>query len=160
MPSFDIVSELTMHEVNNAIDQANKEITNRFDFKGANAKFTIDDNVVSMVAKTDFFLEQMLIILKTKLSKRGIDITCLKLDEIKIAVNESKQLVTLRQGLEQLLAKKIVKMIKETKIKVQAAIQGEKIRITGKKRDDLQEIIAFLKEADIDMPLQFDNFKD
>ncbi len=162
MPYFDTVSELKMDEVYNAIDQANKEISTRFDFKGADAKFEFNekDNAVSLLAKDDFFVKQMLEILKTKLLKRKIDIKCLEPGEIKMAVNQTRQDVTLRQGIDQLLSKKIVKMIKAEKIKVQAAIQGEKIRVTGKKKDDLQQTMSFLREADLELPLQFNNFHD
>ena len=162
MPYFDIVSELKMDEVYNAIDQANKEIGTRFDFKGANAKFEFNekDNAVSLLAKEEFYVKQMQDILKTKLVKRKIDIKCMEEGEIQMAVNQTRQDITLRQGIEQLLSKKIVKMIKTQKLKVQAAIQGEKVRVTGKKKDDLQETMSFLREADLEIPLQFNNFHD
>lgn len=160
MPYFDVISEVKMHEVCNAVDQAKKEILSRFDFKGSEAKFEQEDNVIMLYAKNDFLVGQMRDILKAKLAKRDIDIKCLKEDLPKIAVNQTRQDITLSQGIEQLISKKIVKMIKDSKIKVQAAIQGEKIRITGKKKDDLQAVMTFLREAKLEIPVQFDNFCD
>jgi uncharacterized protein YajQ (UPF0234 family) len=160
MPSFDVVSEVNLHEVTNAVDQANREVSTRFDFKGTNAKYEQNDNVITMQAETDFQLKQMLDILQTKLAKRGVDITCLQTDNPEIAGKEARQKVTLRQGLDSVLTKKLVKLIKDSKIKVQASIQGEKIRVSGKKRDDLQQTIAILRETKLDMPLQYDNFRD
>lgn len=160
MPSFDVVSEVNLHEVTNAVDQANREVSTRFDFKGTNAKYEQNDNVITMQAETDFQLKQMLDILRTKLAKRGVDITCLQTDNPEIAGKEARQKVTLRQGLDSVLTKKLVKLIKDSKIKVQASIQGEKIRVSGKKRDDLQQTIAILRETKLDMPLQYDNFRD
>ncbi len=160
MPSFDIVSEFEMHEAVNAVDQARREINTRFDFKGSSAKFEQNKDVVTMTADAEFQLQQMYDILQTKMNRRGIDITCLELGEMEKLGKQVKQNVTLRQGLDSDLARKIVKMIKDKKMKVQSAIQGEKVRVTGKKRDDLQSVIAMLKDAKIDMPLQFDNFRD
>ena len=160
MPSFDVVSELDMHEVNNAVDQSNKEITTRYDFKGSNASFERKENLVTLRAPSDFQLQQMLEILRLKLSKRGIDVACIDAAEPDIALHEARQLVTLRHGLDTPLCKKIQKMIKDSKLKVQAAIQGDKLRITGKKRDDLQAAIALIKDAGLDMPLQYINFRD
>ena len=160
MPSFDIVSEFEMHEAVNAVDQANREVTTRFDFKGSDAKFELNKDVVTMTAEAEFQLQQMYDILQTKMNRRGIDIACLELGEMEQLGKKVKQNVTLRQGLDSDLARKIVKMIKDKKMKVQSAIQGEKVRVTGKKRDDLQSVIALLKEAKIDMPLQFNNFRD
>ena len=160
MPSFDIVSELDMQEVTNAVDQANREIANRFDFKGTNASFEQKDNVVIMTAEADFQLKQLWDILENKLIKRGIDVACADMGKPEINVAEARQQVTLRQGLESAETKKLVKMIKDAKLKVQASIQGEQVRVNGKKRDDLQSVIAMLKEAKFDMPLQFTNFRD
>ncbi|HFQ13699.1 MAG TPA: YajQ family cyclic di-GMP-binding protein [Gammaproteobacteria bacterium] len=160
MPSFDVVSEFEMHEAVNAVDQANREVSTRFDFKGTDAKFELNKEVVTMSADAEFQLQQMYDILQTKLNRRGIDIACLKLEEPEQAGKRVKQNVILRQGLDSDLSRKIVKMIKDRKLKVQAAIQGEKVRVTGKKRDDLQTVIAMLKEAKLDMPLQFNNFRD
>jgi uncharacterized protein YajQ (UPF0234 family) len=160
MPSFDVVSELDMHEVNNAVDQANREVATRFDFKGTDSKFNREQSVVMLQSESEFQLGQMLDILRAKLNRRGIDLACLKVEEPEQTGKQAKQIVTLRQGIETDLAKKMVKMIKDKKIKVQAQIQGEKVRVSGKKKDDLQQVIVMLKAADIDMPLQFSNFRD
>ena len=160
MPSFDVVSEVDMHEVTNAVDQANREVSTRFDFKGSNAKYEKTDAVIALQAQSDFQLKQMLDILQTKLAKRGVDIACLQVDTPEIMGKEARQKVTLRQGLDTVLSKKLVKLIKDSKIKVQASIQGEKIRVSGKKRDDLQQVISILRETKLDMPLQYDNFRD
>ena len=160
MPSFDVVSEVDMHEVTNAVDQANREVRTRFDFKGTDSSFSRDDAAITLKSESEFQLKQMLDMLQGKLSKRGVDIACLKIADPELAGKEARQLVTIRQGLEKELARKIVKMVKESKLKVQGAIQGDKVRVTGKKRDDLQQIIAVLRDADFDMPLQYDNFRD
>lgn len=160
MPSFDIVSEVNTNEITNAVDQANRDVGARFDFKGSNATFELDSNEVTMRAPNDFQLKQMLDILTGRLAKRGIDIRCLHLDPPQINISDAWQLVIVRQGIEADLAKKIVKLIKDKKLKVQAAIQGEKVRVSGKKRDDLQQVIGTLKEAKIDIPLQFNNYRD
>ena len=160
MPSFDVVSELDMHEVSNAVDQANREVSTRFDFKGTDSKFVREDTVVTLHSESEFQLGQMLDILRGKLNRRGVDLACMKVGEPEQVGKQSKQVVTLRQGIETDLAKKIVKMIKDKKLKVQAQIQGEKIRVSGKKRDDLQQVIGMLKAADIEMPLQYNNFRD
>ena len=160
MPSFDVVSEVDMHEANNAVDQANRDVGTRFDFRGSDASFKLADSIISLETESDFQLQQMLDILNNKLVKRGIDIACLDIDEPEITGQRAHQKVTLRQGIEQSLAKKIVKMVKEKKMKVQAAVQGEQVRITGKKRDDLQAVIAMLKDADLGLPLQYTNFRD
>jgi cyclic-di-GMP-binding protein len=160
MPSFDVVSELDGHEVANAVDQANREVDTRFDFKGTGAKFEVADFVVSLEAQADFHLKQMIDILTQKLARRGIDVSCMKPEEPEIALNKARQKVSLRHGIDSDLARKIVKLIKESKIKVQSQIQGEQVRVTGKKRDDLQDAIALLKKAELDLPLQFTNFRD
>lgn len=160
MPSFDVVSEVDMHEVSNAVDQANREVGTRFDFKGTDARFELKDSVVTMHAQVEFQLEQMLDMLRIKLARRGVDVACMKLEDVEVAGQRARQNVILRQGIDQALAKKIVKLIKDSKLKAQAAIQGEKIRVTGKKRDDLQAIIALLKDAKLEMPLQYENFRD
>lgn len=160
MPSFDIVSEVDMHEVANAVDQANREVTNRFDFKGTGSRFEREDAVVILHSQSDFQLKQMLDILQDKLTRRGIDIACLEIGEPEVFGREARQRVTLRQGLDAPLARRIVKTVKDAKLKVQASIQGEQVRISGKKKDDLQSVIGLLKETDIDMPLQFVNFRD
>ncbi len=161
MPSFDIVSEFDAHEVHNAVDQANKEVTTRFDFKGSNAQFELLENSILMKAASTFQLQQMLPILFSKMTKRGVDIACMETGDIQDTGKTAQQPVTLNQGIETPVAKKIVKIIKDKKLKVQTAIQGEKLRVTGKKRDDLQQVIAMLKtEESIELPLQFENFRD
>ena len=160
MPSFDVVSEVKMHEVFNAVDQSKKEIGNRFDFKGTNTKFEQTDDIITMCADNDYLLKQMLVILKSKLSKRDVDISCLEVNKPKVLVHEARQEIVVRQGIDQPLAKKIVKSIKDTKLKVQASIQGEKVRVSGKKKDDLQEIMNILRESKLELPLQFNNFLD
>lgn len=160
MPSFDVVSEVNLHEVANAVDQANREVGTRFDFKGSNARYELNEAIITQVAETEFQLQQMLDILYGKLAKRGVDIASLKLEDPVIAGKQAKQTITLIQGIESMLARKIVKLIKDSKIKVQAAIQGDKLRVNGKQRDDLQECIALLRGAKLEQPLQFDNFRD
>jgi len=160
MPSFDIVSEFDLHELTNAVDQASREVGQRFDFKGTNAKFELNESVVTLSAPSDFQLKQMLELLKLKLSKRGIDVACLKIDEPVLTGQTAKQVVTLRQGIETELGKKIQRQIKDSKLKVQAAIQDKQVRVTGKSRDDLQEAIALIKKGGYDLPLQFTNFRD
>lgn len=160
MPSFDVVSEFDAHEARNAVDQANREVEVRFDFKGTGSKFEIDNDIITLTSKSDFQLNQMLDILRQKLAKRGVDISCMDAQKPDLALSEARQKVILRQGIETDTAKKLVKTIKASKLKVQAAIQGEKLRITGKKRDDLQAAIALLKDQDIGLPLQYDNFRD
>ena len=160
MPSFDVVSEVNTHEVSNAVDQANREVTTRFDFKGSGASFSGDGDGITMQAESEFQLNQMLGILQTKLNRRGVDIACLEPGKVEISGKTAKQTIVLRQGIDTLLAKQIVKMIKDSKLKVQAAIQGDKVRITGKKRDDLQHCMSLLREAKIDLPLQFNNLRD
>lgn len=160
MPSFDIVSELNAHEVANAIDQANREVGTRFDFKGTDAKYELNEFVVTLTAKADFQLKQMMDILLLKLSKRGIDVMCMKIDEPVVTGSTAKQLATLRQGIETELGKKIQRLIKDSKLKVQAAIQDKQVRVSGKSRDELQAAIATVRGAKLDMPLQFTNFRD
>jgi len=160
MPSFDIVSEVNLHEVTNAVDQASREVSQRFDFKGTNAKFELKEAAVTLSAPADFQLKQMLEILRLKLSKRGIDIACLKVDEPVITGQTAKQLVTLRQGIDTELGKKIQRLVKDSKLKVQAALQDQQVRVTGKSRDDLQAVIALVKKGSFDLPLQFTNFRD
>ena len=160
MPSFDVVSELDSHEVSNALDQANREVTTRYDFKGVNARFDQGEDMVTMRADVEFQLQQMLPILHEKLIKRGIDIRCLELKDPETTNMKSSQVVLMKSGLEKDLAKKVVKYLKEQKLKVQSQVQGDQVRVTGKKRDDLQEAIASLREGEFDMPLQFTNFRD
>lgn len=160
MPSFDVVSELNEHEVTNAVDQANREVSTRFDFKGTNSKFELKELVVTLTAPADFQLKQMMDILNLKLSKRGIDLACLKIDEPVILGQTARQTVTLRQGIESELGKKIQRLIKDSKLKVQAALQDKQVRVTSKSRDELQATIALLRKANLEMPLQFVNFRD
>jgi cyclic-di-GMP-binding protein len=160
MPSFDIISEIDKHELTNALDTANRELGNRFDFKGSDAVFEVDGFVVTQRAPSDFQLKQMLDILRARLIARGVDIRCMEVADPEINLAEARQKVTLKQGIEQKMAKKIIAMIKDAKIKVEAQINGEKLRVTGKKRDDLQEVMALLKKTDIELPLQFENFRD
>ena len=160
MASFDIKSELDSHEVTNAIDQANRVLQNRFDFKGTGAEFTMETDDILLSAKEEFQIHQMLPILNESITKRGIDIKTLKPGEIEQATGAARQLITLRQGIDKELAKKITTLIKQSKVKVQAAIQGDSVRITGKKRDELQQVIQIVKDQNYDMPLQFINFRD
>ena len=160
MPSFDIISEVNLHEAANAVDQASREVNTRFDFKGSGAKYELAESVITLTAESDFQLQQMMDILHLKLAKRSVDIASLKADDPQITGKQAKQTVTLIQGIDANLARKIVKLIKDSKMKVQAAINGEKVRVTGKKRDDLQECIALLRTGEFDQPLQFDNFRD
>ena len=160
MPSFDIVSEIDLHELANAVDQSSREVGQRFDFKGTNAKFELKEAVITLTAQADFQLKQMLDILRLKLSKRGIDVACLKIDEPVMTGQTARQVVTLRQGVDTELGKKIQRLIKDSKIKVQAALQDQQVRVTGKNRDDLQAAIALVKKGGFDLPLQYTNFRD
>jgi cyclic-di-GMP-binding protein len=160
MPSFDIVSKLNKQEVSNAVDQANREVSTRFDFKDSGANYALAAEKINITAPTKFQVEQMLVILEGKLAKRGIDARTIKHGEIRESLHESKQELTLQQGISQELAKKIVKNIKDANFKVQAAIQGDTVRVTGKKRDDLQAVIAHLRQQDLELPLQYENFRE
>ncbi|WP_088329289.1 YajQ family cyclic di-GMP-binding protein [Lacimicrobium sp. SS2-24] len=160
MPSFDIVSEVDKVEVRNAVDNANRELDTRFDFRGVEASFELNDGQVTMVAESDFQLQQMLDILRGKCAKRGVDTGSLEEKDIEHIGKTYKQALIFRQGIDQPMAKKIIKLLKDAKIKVQSAIQGEQIRVSGKKRDDLQQAIAAVKEANLGQPFQFNNFRD
>lgn len=161
MPSFDIVSEVDMHELNNALDQANREVGTRFDFKGIDATFELSDSSdISVCAEVDFQVQQMLEILRAKLVKRGVDIKSLQEGDVQTVGQKATMIVKVIQGIESDLARKIVKMVKATKLKVQTAILGEKLRVTGKKRDDLQQVMSLLKDAKLGIPLQYNNFRD
>ena len=160
MPSFDIISEFDTHEVKNAIDQANKEVTTRIDFKGTNSTVELNDEKLIMISESTFQLQQMFSVVCSKLSRRGIDVGCMEVGDAKGSGKMMRQEITLKQGLDSLFAKKIVKLIKDKKLKVQAAIQGDKVRVTGKNRDDLQEVIQMLRNEKFEMPLQYDNFRD
>lgn len=160
MPSFDVVSEVDMHEAQNAVDQANKEVGTRFDFKGTNASFQLSDGTIELDGEASFQVDQMRSILTEKMSRRGIDVGCLDPGPTVTSGQRAKQAIAIRQGLDSDTAKRIVKDVKAAKLKVQCAIQGEKVRVTGKKRDDLQSCIAMLKQAELGIPLQFENFRD
>jgi uncharacterized protein YajQ (UPF0234 family) len=160
MPSFDIVSEVDMHELTNAVDQANKEVSTRFDFKGINASFRLVENGIEMECESKFQLGQMKDMLYNKCSKRGVDLGSLKPGDMNEQARRATQRIDIQQGIETDTARKIVKRIKQDKLKVQAAIQGDQVRVTGKKRDDLQGVIAMLKSDDFGLPLQFTNFRD
>ncbi len=160
MPSFDVVSELNAHEVTNAVDQAQRELATRFDFKDTGARFELKEFVVTMHAQVDFQLKQMLDILKVRLSKRNIDVSCIEEKEPETTLSAARQEIILRHGIDQETGKKIVRTLKDSKLKVQGSVQGDKVRVTGKQRDDLQSAIALLRKTTFDVPLQFDNFRD
>jgi uncharacterized protein YajQ (UPF0234 family) len=160
MPSFDVVSEVDHHELRNAIDQANREIGTRYDFKGSNASIDQSGNDLVMQAESDFQIKQMTPILKEKMSKRGIDVVCLAFSDTVETNRRARQQVLVKEGLEKDLARKMVKLIKDSKVKVEAAIQGEQLRVTGKKRDVLQQVMQLLRDAKLGIPLQFNNFRD
>lgn len=160
MPSFDVVSEVDKHELSNAVDQANRELATRFDFKGTDAKFELEEFVVTQQASSDFQLKQMLDILRGRLTARGIDPRCIETADPVVNLGGARQRVTLKQGLEQSVTKKLIAAIKAAKLKVDTQINGQKLRITGKKRDDLQAAIALLRNTDVELPLQFENFRD
>ncbi|MDD5580209.1 MAG: YajQ family cyclic di-GMP-binding protein [Methylobacter sp.] len=160
MPSFDIISEFDKHEAKNAIDQANKEVTTRFDFKGTDSSFELTDDKLIMTSESTFQLQQMFSIVCSKLSRRGVDIACMEVGDPKPGGKSVCQEILMKQGLDSALAKKIVKLIKDKKLKVQAAIQGDQVRVTGKNRDDLQDVIKMLREEKLEMPLQFENFRE
>ena len=161
MPTFDIVSEVDKQEVRNAVDQVNKEVSTRFDFKGSDARVEQADYQLTMFADDEFKLEQVSDILMAKLTKRNVDVRCLDKGQIeKISGNKVKQVVTVKIGLETELAKKIVKYIKDSKLKVQASIQGDVVRVSGAKKDVLQETIQLIKKTIDNFPLQFQNFRD
>ncbi len=160
MPSFDIVSEVDRHELMNAVDQAKRELENRFDFRGVDATYELQEFVITQTAPSDFQLQQMLDILHKKLVSRGINLGSLDEGEPDTNLAQAKQVITVKQGIEQPLAKKITATLKDAKLKVSAQINGDKVRVTGKKRDDLQAAIALLKQADLEQPLQYENFRD
>jgi hypothetical protein len=160
MPTFDVVSELDLHEVANAIDQTRRELDSRFDFRGVDAKVLHEKNEVTLESVSDFQVRQMLDVLRLKVAKRGIDLVCLDVKDPEIDIARTRQKIVFKEGIDQDAAKKIQKAIKESKLKVQSSIQGEKIRVTGKSRDDLQAVIALLRTLDVDAALQFNNFRD
>lgn len=160
MPSFDIVSEVEHHELTNSVDQTNREVKNRFDFKGTNSRVESTKDVLTIITPSEFQVKQVYEILETKMSKRGIDLLCLEAGEITESNNEARQIVNIKQGIDQDTGRKLIKLIKNSKLKVQAAIQGDQVRVTGKKRDDLQEVISLIKSSELEVPLQFNNFRD
>ena len=160
MPSFDVVSNFDAHEVSNAVNQANHEVNTRFDFKGTGSKFELEGQLVTLTTQSDFQLKQMLDMLRQKLAKRGVDIGCIKEEKPEVTSSQAQQKVILRKGIDMPLAKDLVKTIKGSKLKVQVAIQGDKLRVNSKKRDNLQSIIGLLKNTDIGLPLQYENFRD
>ncbi|OUR83603.1 YajQ family cyclic di-GMP-binding protein [Cycloclasticus sp. 46_120_T64] len=160
MPSFDVVSEVDKHELSNAVDQANKEVTTRFDFKGTGANFELADTDVTLIGESKFQLGQMLDIFRIKLSRRGVDVDCMDVQNAEETGLKVRQKVSIKDGLDSESAKKITKLIKEKKLKVQAQIQKEQVRVTGKKRDELQAVMAMLKAEGLGVPLQFKNFRD
>jgi len=160
MPSFDVVSEVDKHELTNAVDQANRELANRFDFKGQDAKYVLDDFVITQSAPSDFQLQQMLDILRGRLITRKIDVRALDIGEVETNLAGARQKITVKQGIKQPIAKKLVAELKAAKLKIEAQINGDKLRVTGKKRDDLQAAMAVLRKAEVELPLQFDNLRD
>ncbi|HXQ63663.1 MAG TPA: YajQ family cyclic di-GMP-binding protein [Steroidobacteraceae bacterium] len=160
MPSFDVVSELNHHELGNAVDQANRELDSRFDFRGTDAKFTLDNTELTLDAPADFQLRQMLEIVRLKLTKRGIDLVCLEIKDPEVNLARARQTVLLREGIDAETGRKLQRAVKDSKLKVQAAIQGDKLRVTGKSRDELQAVMALLRQQKVDVPLQFNNFRD
>ena len=160
MPSFDVISEVDKHELTNAVDQANRELTTRFDVKGVDAKYALEDFVITQNAPSEFQLQQMLDILRARLIARKIDVRALDVGEPETNLGGSRQKITVKQGIEQPMAKKLVAELKAAKLKVEAQINGDKLRVSGKKRDDLQLAMAVLRKADVELPLQFDNFRD
>jgi uncharacterized protein YajQ (UPF0234 family) len=160
MPSFDVISEVDKHELTNAVDQANRELTTRFDFKGSDAKFELDDFVITQSGASEFQLNQMMDILRGRLVARKIDVRALDVADPETNLAGSRQKITVKQGIEQPIAKKLIASMKEAKLKVEAQINGDKLRVSGKKRDDLQSAMAVLRKAEVELPLQFDNFRD
>ena len=160
MPSFDVVSKIEKHELTNAVDQANRELGTRFDFKGTDASYELADSIITQNAPSEFQLKQMLDILHARLIARGIDIQCLEVADPEVNLAGARQKITVKQGIEQAIAKKVVAALKEAKLKVEAQINGDKLRVTGKKRDDLQNAMALLRSKTFELPLQYENFRD
>ena len=160
MPSFDIVSEVDTHELSNAVDQAHREISNRFDFKGSDARVTRQDNIVTMEAQVEFQIKQIYDVVTQKMATRGIDLACVDKSKLQEGNNRATQNLVINQGIDSEIAKKITKSLKQQNFKVQTHVQGEKVRVTGKKRDDLQQVMQFLRDMSLGVPLQFNNFRD
>jgi len=160
MPSFDIVSEVDMHELANAVDQTNRELGTRYDFKGSDAGTELKDSSIVLSAESEFQLKQIVDILYLKTAKRGVDVGSFELGDVETSGRRAHQTISVRQGIDRELAKKLVKIIKDSRLKVQASVQGEQLRVSGKKRDDLQAVIAMLREQEVGLPLQYVNFRD
>ncbi|MGQ0619708.1 MAG: YajQ family cyclic di-GMP-binding protein [Panacagrimonas sp.] len=160
MPSFDVVSQVDKHELTNAVDQANRDLSNRFDFRGSDARFVLEEFVITQSGKSEFQLEQMIDILRKRLAGRGIDLRAIEVADPEVNLAGARQKITVKQGIEQPIAKKIVAKLKDARLKVDAQINGDKLRVNGKKRDDLQSAIALLKKSELELPLQFENFRD
>jgi uncharacterized protein YajQ (UPF0234 family) len=160
MPYFDAVSKVDSHELSNAVDQANREVAKRYDLRGTSARFELQEYLISQFAQSEYQLNQLLDILRLRLAARGIDPRSLELGEVEVNLSEARRQITIKQGIEQATAKKLVASLKQAKLKVEAQINGDKLRVTGKKRDDLQSAIALLRKCEIDLPLQFENFRD
>ena len=160
MPAFDVVSKVDLHELTNAVDQARRELERRYDLRSTGARFELEGFVIRQFAPTEFQLNQLLEILRLRLAARGIDPRCLNVEPVEVNVAEARRTLTVKQGIEQVLAKKLVATLKDSKLKVEAQINGDKLRVSGKKRDDLQSAIALLRKTELDLPLQFENFRD
>ena len=160
MPSFDVVSKVDAHELKNAVDQASRELDKRYDLRGSGARFELQEFVITQFAQSEFQLGQLLDILRLRLGARGIDARCLELGEVQINLAEARRAITVKQGIEQPIAKKLIAKLKDAKLKVDGQINDDKLRVTGKKRDDLQEAIALLRKNAVELPLQFENFRD
>jgi uncharacterized protein YajQ (UPF0234 family) len=160
MPTFDVVSKVDTHELTNAVDQARRELEKRYDLRGTNARFELEGFVITQFAPSEYQLEQLLDILRLRLAARGIDARCLELGDTQTNLAGSRRTLTIKQGIEQAQAKQLIASLRQAKLKVEAQIQGDKLRVTGKKRDDLQLAIALLRKADVELPLQFENFRD
>jgi cyclic-di-GMP-binding protein len=160
MPSFDAVSKVDVHELTNAVDQARRELDKRYDLRGSGARFELQESVISQFAQNEYQLKQLLDILRLRLAARGIDLRCLELGDVEVNLAEARRKITVKQGIEQTAAKKLIAQLKASKLKVEAQINGDKLRVTGKKRDDLQAAITLLRQSDVDVPLQFENFRD
>jgi hypothetical protein len=160
MPSFDAVSKVDVHELTNAVDQARRELDKRYDLRGSGARFELEGYVISQFAQNEFQLKQLLDILRLRLAARGIDLRCLELGDIEVNLAEARRKITVKQGIEQTAAKKLIAQLKASKLKVEAQINGDKLRVSGKKRDELQSAIALLRQSEVEVPLQFENFRD
>ena len=160
MPSFDVVSQVNSHELSNAVDQAKRELANRYDLRGTNARIELEGYVITVAAPAEFQLKQVVDILKPRLAARHIDLRAMDMGAVETNLAEARQKITIKQGIEQVNAKKIIAALKEAKLKVDASINGDKLRVTGKKKDDLQAAIALLRKAELAIPVQFENFRD